>query len=470
LLIDSAARWRRIGAHLERGALRAVWVREGEAGDDGAPHPAPAPFAEVLAATTGDAPETPRAPSDVATLIYTSGTTGRPKGVMLSHEAILRNAENVAKVIPPRPEDVFLSVLPLAHAFERTLGYYAPMMGGSRVAFSRSLLRLREDFQEIAPTVLIGVPRLYQKLLSAAFDAAGGFKGRLLRMTAAIGWKRRSGARRSLAEIVAWPLLDRLVTRRFAQAFGGRLRIAVCGGAALPVDVARSLLGLGTPLVEGFGLTEAAPVVTASSLEAYEPGSVGFALPGIALKLSESGELLVRSPSSMLGYWGNEAATAGAFAGDGWLKTGDLAELRDGRVIVVGRARDTLVLLNGENVNPAPIEARLEADPLVDAICVVGHARPFLAALVSLNREAWTAWAAAAGLDPAAPNAPAAQKALLARFREALADLAPYERVRALHADLTPWSVERDLVTPTLKVRRANILRAFAEEIDRFYG
>jgi long-chain acyl-CoA synthetase len=493
LLIDSAARWRRIEPHLSGGALDEVWIRDPGAGEDGAgsdaagsggagsggagsggagAQPRRLSLAQALATRADDWRAAPCAPDDLATIIYTSGTTGAPKGVMLTHRALLQNAEAVTRVIPPLPDDVLLSVLPLAHAFERTMGYHLPMMGGASVAFSRSLLRLREDFQVIAPTALIGVPRLYQKIWSGALQAKGPDTraGRLLRRAAAIGWKRRAGLRRSVAERLAWPFLEALVARKFARAFGGRLRVAVSGGAALPVDVAQPLLGLGLPLVEGYGLTEAAPVLTASTLAAYEPGAVGFALPGVALRLGEGGELLALSPSRMLGYWRDEAATAAAFADGGWLRTGDVAELRDGRVAIVGRARDTLVLTNGENVNPAPVEARIGADPLVDAVCVVGHGRPFLAAILSLNGEAWRGWARASGLDPETPNAPEANRLLMRRLTDALTDLAPFQRVRALHADTAAWSIEDGLVTPTLKVRKARVEAAYATEIERLYA
>ena len=473
LLIDSMARWRRLRPHLNGGALDEVWVcKPGDNVESEEPGPRLLPLAQALTKTTDDWREAGRAPGDLATIIYTSGTTGLPKGVMLSHQAILRNAEAVTQVLPPLTDDVLLSVLPLAHAFERTMGYYVPMMGGASVAFSRSLLRLRDDFRAIAPTIMIGVPRLYQKIWSAAQQTKGSgtLGGRLLRRAAATGWKRRAGCRRSVADIITGPLLRVFVARQFIRSFGGRLRVAVSGGAALPKDLAQSLLGLGMPLVEGYGLTEVAPVVTASTLAAYEPGSVGFALPGVALRLGEGGELLVQSPSRMLGYWRDEAATAAAFVDEDWFRTGDLAELRRGRVALVGRARDTLVLTNGETVNPAPIEARLGADPLVDSVCVIGHGRPFLAALLSLNREAWTGWARERELDPESPNAPETSRLLLKHLRGEMADLAPFQRIRALYADAAAWSVEDGLITPTQKVRRDRVREAYAAEIETIYA
>ena len=238
-------------------------------------------LADVLANASEPPLPHPAAPSDLATLIYTSGTTGRPKGVMLSHFALLWNAQASAAMVPPRRDDVFLSVLPLAHAFERTVGYYLPMMGGCTVAYARSAEDLREDFVAIRPTAMLGVPLLYERMSAAIrTNVAGSFAKRtLLRIAASLGWRRfeaaQHRARPGLAARLLWPILKQYVAVPVLAAFGGRLRVAISGGAPLDQDVARLLIGLGLPLVEGYGLTEAAPVVATNGLDDNLPGSVG---------------------------------------------------------------------------------------------------------------------------------------------------------------------------------------------------
>ena len=336
------------------------------------------------------------APEELATLIYTSGTTGTPKGVMLSHKAVLWNAEAITRFVAPLPSDVFLSLLPLAHAFERTLGCYLPMMVGARVAFARSPDTLQEDFLSVRPTVFLGVPRLYERIAAKVRSEtrANAVKRWLLELTADIGWQRFEASRErcpppNLIRRILWPILDRLVAARIRGAFGGRLRIAVSGGAPLDTTVARLLCGVGLPLLEGYGLTETAPVVTATTFEESLPGSVGRPLHGVELALGEHDELLVKSPSMMLGYWHDADATREVLDQSGWLRTGDIAELKNGRVFIRGRMKDLIVLSTGENVATGDLEAAIVKDPLFDQVCIVGNARPCLVAIVVLDPEAW---------------------------------------------------------------------------------
>ena len=297
----------------------------------------------------------------------------------------------------PLPSDVFLSFLPLAHAFERTLGYYLPMMGGATVAYARSVDTLREDLGIVRPTVLLAVPRIYERVQERIRQESDQslVKGALVRLTADIGWQRHEarqyrGPAPGLARRLLWPLLDRFIARRLLAALGGRLRVAASGGASLPPDTARFLVGLGLPLVEGYGLTEAAPVVTATRINDIVPGSVGQPLHGLDIKLGPQDELLVRTPSVMKGYWRDEAATGAAIDADGWLRTGDVAEIRDGQVFIKGRRGERLALSTGEKVMGSAIEAAIRRDPLFDQACVIGEGRPCLVAVISLNPGRWT--------------------------------------------------------------------------------
>ena len=302
-------------------AVKHVWIRKASAASSSGCSESPIvrSLSEVLPSlASGTFCEPPLTPEATATLIYTSGTTGVPSGAMLSHFAILWNCEAVAKFIPALPHDVFLSLLPLAHAFERILGYYLAMMGGATVAFARSVKTLQEDLLAIRPTVFLAVPRIYERFCNTIQREAGenSIKGVLLRRAAKIGsLMHEASQHRSQSKLVwriEWLLLDKLIARRVRGAFGGRVRVAVSGGASLPVDTARFLIGLGLPLIEGYGLTEAGPVVTATSLDDYVPGSVGRPLVGLEIKLGDLDELLVRSPSVMKGYWRDEMATARA--------------------------------------------------------------------------------------------------------------------------------------------------------------
>ncbi|MFV0358370.1 AMP-dependent synthetase/ligase [Tropicimonas sp.] len=474
ILVDTLARWQAIaGALSDTSFIDRVWIQEtGDTGDDRV-----RPLEEALANAAGIETAALDMPDLPAALIYTSGTTGDPKGAILTHRAILEDAAGVARVFPSLPGDVFLSVLPLAHAFERTMGYVLAVMGGATVAYAQSLLRLRQDLTAIRPTAIMGVPRLYESIYNSARHAASArpLRLRLFDMTARIGWERfaaRAGlapAPRFLDRLI-WPLLAATVARRVRAAFGGRLRVAVSGGANFPAEIGQALIGLGIPMVEGYGLTEAGPVVTASTCPEYVPGTVGFPLPGIETRLGEDDELQVRSPGVMSGYWHREDATVGAFTPDGWLRTGDLGRLDGGRVTIAGRLKHILVMSNGENVNPVPIEEGLEADPLFDQVCTVGDGRPFLALLAVLNRDEWNDLAGAHDLNPERPNTPAAEKIILPRIRRHLAGFPAYQQIRAYHATLDEWTIERRLLTPTLKLRRERVVAEYADQIREIYA
>jgi len=479
VLLDTEARWKSLWPFRSNfPSLERVWVRDARV--NSAPSPT-GPIVRELADVLANAPEPPSqhpaAPSDLATLIYTSGTTGRPKGVMLSHDALLWNAQASATVIPPRRDDVFLSILPIAHAFERTVGYYLPMMGGCTIAYARSAQDLREDLITIRPTVLLGVPLLFERMSAAIWAkvAASAAKRNLLRLTIWIGWRRFVATQRraspQLAVRLLWPLFKRYVAMAVLTAFGGRLRVAISGGAPLDQGTARLLIGLGLPLVEGYGLTEAAPVVAANGLDDNLPGSVGCPLDGIEVKLTSQDELLVRSPSIMMGYWKDDAETARALDTTGWLSTGDVAEINeDGRIFIRGRLKDVIVLSIGEKINPNVVEAELTRDPLFEQAVVVGNRRPFLTAVIVLNAESWKLFAANKGLDPQQPNHAASKIELLARITSLLDTLPRYAQVRAVHLALEPWTIEAGLLTPTLKVKRDVVVPLFAKEIDDLYA
>ena len=419
-------------------------------------------------------------PGALATLVYTSGTTGRPKGVMLSHHNILWNAEAVLKAIPGYREDVYLSFLPLSHAFERTVGYYVPIMAGSCVTYARALKNLAEDLTIVRPSVLIAVPQIFESVhtrVRQQLQEKSPLARLLFGWTVAIGWQRFAAmqgrySQPSWWQRLAWPVLRRLVADRVLARLGGRLRLAVSGGSPLYGEISRCFIGLGLPLVQGYGLTEAAPVLTANRLENNIPDSVGTALPGVEIRIGDDGELLARSPGVMLGYWNRPEATRAAIDPDGWLHTGDQARITDGHVFICGRLKEILVTSSGEKVPPADLEMAIVQEPLFDQAMVVGEGRPCLAALLVLNRREWEKLAASLGLKVDEPESlahSAAQTAALSKIKAALRGFPRYARVRAVYLTLEPWSVENGLITPTMKLKRPVMEQRFAEKIAQLY-
>lgn len=479
VVLDSHERWTSLQPLIEKSTgLEHLWVaapsREADKTAD-----SDVSVVSLHAALSGAAErleDVPSRPEDMATLVYTSGTTGIPKGVMLSHKAILWNAQAVTKFTKILAGDVFLSILPLAHAFERTLGYYLPMMSGATVAYARSVETLRDDFAFIRPTIFLGVPHLYERIYTRLRKQAdlSSVTRWLLDATVDIGWRCHEADRDrapppGLLQRLIWPVLHWLVARRVLQVFGGRLRLAVSGGAPLSADVARFHCGLGLPLVEGYGLTEAAPVVTATTLEDSLPGSVGRPLHGLEVKLGECDELLIRTPSTMLGYWRNDEVTARVLDKSGWMKTGDIAEIRDGRVFIRGRLKELIVLSTGENIAPSNIETAITRDPLFDQACVVGDNRPCLVAVIVLNREEWQHLTKHLSIDDSDPASPIAMGEFLDRVRQCTQHLSKPSQVRAIHPELNSWTIDNGLLTLTLKVKRRLIEKRYKNEISALY-
>ncbi len=419
------------------------------------------------------------APDMPASIVYTSGTTGRPKGVMLSHANMLWNAWYSSRCVALGADDVFLSFLPLSHMFERIGGYYLPMLAGSEVVFARSINLLAQDLLAVRPTVLISVPRIYERMYARIRDALAK-KGRaaqaLFGLAAAIGWQRferDQGRAPWHPRLLAWPLLKKLVADSVRQRLGGRLRYAVSGGAALPPEIARTFIGLGVPLLQGYGLTEAGPVVAVNRPDSNIPESIGKPLPGVELRIGEHDELLTRSRCVMRGYWDDPAASAAAIDGAGWLHTGDQARVdARGHFHITGRIKDIIVLNNGEKVPPDDMQAAISLDPLFEQALVVGEGRPYLGVLAVLNAERWPAWCAEHAFDAARQDLLGdgrVHKLLLARISALLKGFPGYAQIRRAHFTLEPWTVENGLLTPTLKMRRRSIAARYAKEIDALF-
>jgi long-chain acyl-CoA synthetase len=434
-------------------------------------------LADWLPAEPAAGPPVPVPGDALATIVYTSGTTGRPKGVMLSHQNILQNVLSGLGGIDVYTDDVFLSFLPLSHMFERTVGYYLTVVSGSRVAFARSIPHLAEDFRTVRPTAIVSVPRIYERLHAAIqgqLREASGAKRQLFKFARRTGWalfEWRQGRGAWRPSFLVWPLLRALVARKLLARLGGRLRIAVSGGAALNPQIARTFIGLGLPIVQGYGLTEASPVVSVNRLEKNDPASIGAVLPGIAVSFGENGVLLVRGPSVMMGYWNNPEATAKVKDAAGWLDTGDQVRLEDGLLYITGRIKEIIVMANGEKVPPVDMELAIQLDPLLEQVLVVGEGKPFLGALVALNMDEWTRVAAASGL-PADPNGEGrerAEKFVLSRIALQVREFPGYAQVRRVALLTDKWTVDNGLLTPTLKPKRARIVERYRDRLADIY-
>ncbi len=424
-------------------------------------------------------PERKRNRDDLATIMYTSGTTGKPKGVMLSHYNIVYNAYTSLQTFTVRPDDCMLSFLPLSHALERTAGYYMPMMAGGTVAYARSIPLLADDLQIIRPTILISVPRIYERIyngLHAKLDESSAFKRWMFIWAVKVGWARfehGQGRRAWSPKLLFWPLFNKLVASKVMDRLGGRMRLSVSGGAALPPKVSELFLALGLPIIQGYGMTETSPVVTVNRAEDNHPVTVGPPLPGIEVKIGAQNALLVRGPSNMLGYWNNPEATAAVIDKDGWLNTGDTASIDShGYVTITGRLKEIIVMSNGEKLPPGDMETAIMHDHLFDQVVLYGDGRSYLVALAVLNPEQWQHLAQQLGVrhdQPASLQDERVEQHVLERIANHIKEFPGYAKVRRVSLTLAPWTVENGLQTATMKLKRNRVFEQYHKEISRLY-
>ncbi len=420
-------------------------------------------------------------PDDLSALIYTSGTTGDPKGVMMTHRNLMSNVHAALERIDVGQDDVHLSFLPLSHAFERTAGYSTLLAAGAQIVYAESIDAIAKNLPDVRPTVMVSVPRLFERMYDAirrSVDEGSAVKRGLFAWAVGVGTEV---AARQAAGRTVWPhlraqhaLAHRLVFSALHDKLGGRIRFAISGGAALPAEIGTFFAAAVIPLVEGYGLSETAPILAANPADAPVYGTVGWVMPGVTLAVRSldtgrtlaevegdaypldvttgPGEILARGPNVMPGYWNRPDETADAFDADGWFRTGDVGRFEGGYLRITDRIKHMLVTAGGKNVYPGPIEAALAASPLVGQVMVVGEGRPFLSALVVV-----------------APDAPEAagpiDEVLAAYNREA----ASHERVRAFRFAPEPFTVDNDLLTPTMKLKRRAIEARFAETIEAMY-
>lgn len=387
-------------------------------------------------------------PGRLACLVYTSGTGGLPKGVMLPHRAMLANREGVARIAHRLRLDgtPYLSFLPLSHSYEHTVGGFLLPSLGLEVVYSRGADRLAAELKEVQPTVITAVPRLFEVLrgrIEAQVEKDGGWKAGLFRRALALGLKRLDG-RLSFFERAQHAVLDRLVGAKIRDRFGGRLLALVSGGARLDPDLSGFFLAFGLPVIQGYGQTEAGPVISVNPPWANRRATVGPPLPGVETRINPDGELCVRGDLVMDGYWNDPDSTSRALA-DGWLHTGDIGEIEDGYIRITDRKRDFIKTLGGDMVSPAKLESLLMAEPEIAQAVVAGEGRAAIVALVV-----------------PAEGAAARVQAAIARVNGKLSTI---ERIRASTV-VEPFTVENGLLTPTMKVKRRLVLERHAEAVD----
>ncbi|MFK5915245.1 MAG: long-chain fatty acid--CoA ligase [Woeseiaceae bacterium] len=420
-------------------------------------------------------------PKKLATIVYTSGTTGRPKGVMLSHLNILFDSESLLKSINiDDPHSLeFLSFLPLSHMYERTIGYYVPMMAGAKVSFARSTQTLAEDFQTIKPSIIATVPRIFERFYDKMHQklAKQSIVSRsMFRFAVYVGWKHFQFKQKTgwfHPVIIFNPILNKIIGTKVQQLLGGNLRIAASGGAALPETVAKTFVGLGINIFQGYGMTETSPAVTMNNFKINIPSSVGEIMPGVDLRIGENDELLIKGPVVMMGYWNNHQATSEIISEDGWLHTGDKARIDNRMVYITGRIKDILILSNGEKIPPVDMELAITLQQEFDQALIVGEGKSYLSALIVLNGEVWPQVAQSYGLDPLDPESLKNKKLMSGMQKiiaKALHDFPGYAKVRRVSLSLQPWTIENGLMTPTLKVKRPKVIEAYQKQIDGMYS
>jgi long-chain acyl-CoA synthetase len=494
ILADSGARFAFVSTREQRDKLHAIAkdlptllgivAFDGGAADDGTT--AWSAFLEggrgAIARDPGLVPRVSAAvlPADLATLIYTSGTTGLPKGVMLTHANLVSNVTDALLDFPIGPDDTVLSVLPLSHIFERMADHFTMVSRGVCIAYAESLETFARDLTEVRPTIVMCVPRLFEKMYGRILAAAHKsppvkraifFAAR----DAATAWgrARMNGHGPSPLLVLRHAISDRLVYKTLRARVGGRLRFFISGGAPLAPSIAQFFLGVGLPVLEGYGLTETSPVITVNRVHDNKPGNVGPPIANVHVKIADDGEILVQGPGVMKGYHNLPTETAEALAG-GWFHTGDIGRLdAEGRLVITDRKKDLLVTAGGKKVAPQPIENALKTLPWVGEAVLLGDGRPYITALIVPNFVELELYARAHGIAYVRHEDLVHHPEIHALFERAIAektaDLARFEQIKRFTLLDRELSQDDGDLTPTLKVRRKIIAAKFAPAIEAMY-
>ena len=417
---------------------------------------------------------------DLATLIYTSGTTGHPKGVMLSHYNIASNVGAALKVLNIGPEDSCLSFLPLSHSFERMAGHYTMFHAGATICYAESVDQVPANLLEVRPTIVLTAPRLFEKVYARVLEKA--VRGGALRRAGffwargtAERWADMSLARRPIPSGLVWKkrLADKLVFSKLHKLTGGRIRFFVSGGAPLAPEIARFFYAAGLPVLEGYGITETSPVVSVNPLEAPRIGTVGPILPGLEARITSDGEILVRGPNVMKGYYGKPKATREVIDREGWFHTGDLGEFDSENYLkITDRKKDVFVTAGGRSIAPQPIENKVKANKYVQNAVLIGDKRKFPSILVVPNADALELWATEQGIL-AEPGKFFEHPEVVAKIERevklCLSSLASYEMPEKVLIVENDFTVESGELTPSSKVRRNVVEQHYRDRIEELY-
>jgi long-chain acyl-CoA synthetase len=421
-------------------------------------------------------------PDDVATIIYTSGTTGEPKGVILSHDNIFSNVEAIKNAIPFDGKDVCLSFLPLSHIFERTGGHYLAVTTGTSIAYAESIDTVPINMAEVKPTIVLSVPRLYEKMYARILETAlsgGAIKKRIFFWAKGVAdkWADEKLAGRTPRGMLAtkYKIAQKLVFSKLKARTGGRLRYFVSGGAPLSPDINKFFYAAGLEILEGYGLTETSPVIAVNTPESFRIGTVGRPIRGVEVKIATDGEILTRGPHVMKGYFNKPEATREAIDTDGWFHTGDIGELRDGFLAITDRKKDIIVTAGGKNIAPQPMENKVKTNKYVSQAVMIGDKRKFPVILIVPNFDQLEKWA----MRQSPPiiwtdraqllKMPTIQKKMEKAVLGELKDSAHFEIPKKVGLLEHDFSLERGELTPTQKVKRRVVDKTYKALIDSLY-
>lgn len=403
----------------------------------------------------------------LVSIVHTSGTSGNPKGVMLSHRNLVSNVQASLSILPVESTDVSLSYLPLSHIFERTVEEYATLSTGATVVYAEGIDAIQANLKETRPTILVTVPRLLEKVYA-------GVQTKLQHAPRPMRALLKKGLQSEKTSGLAYRLVDRVVYQKLREGLGGRIRAVVSGGAGLAQDIAEFYIRAGIPIYEGYGMTEAAPVIAANPFGASRPGTVGRPIPGVQVRLADDGELLVRGPNVMMGYYNNPEETAKTVTPDGWLHTGDIAEIQpDGYLKIVDRKKNILVLATGKNVAPWPIENAISLSPYIAEAVLVGDRRQYVSALIVPDFPALESMAHELSLGADRNrwlSHPKIRSLLSQEIAKTAADFAPFEQPKRAVLLAHELTQEAGDLTPTLKVKNKVILQKYGDLIEAMYN
>ncbi len=420
---------------------------------------------------------------DACGIIYTSGTTGNPKGAVLSHMNILSNVKGGTATLRIGPDDTFLSFLPLCHVFERMAGHFCALSQGSTIAYAESIDTVAQNLDEIKPTIMTSVPRLFEKMYSRVVqnaESGSPIKKKIFRWAFKTGKKyvkakekgKVSGALQRKHNIA-----HKLVFSKIQERVGGRLRFFISGGAPLPREIGEFFHYAGVKILEGYGLTESSPVIAVNVEEKFKFGTVGPILTkgNVEVKISDDGEVLTRGPHVMKGYYKKPAETKEVIDEDGWLHTGDIGMLdEDGYLIITDRKKNIIVTSGGKNIAPAPIENTLLTSPLVDQLLIIGNKRKFLSALIVPNFEILKSYAQENSINYSSMeelvNHPKIHQYVNNEVTRLSADMARFEQIKQFRLLPEMLTIEKGELTPTLKIKRNVVEKKYAELIDSMYS